>query len=211
MVIFFKVKPAFLSDIQFYGQSSHKWRLENASNSNSKKTPQSNGSSDNSGVDSGGNSVADDSHNTDEDSTNSVKESGSNSEVSSSDGDADKDSSNSTEGSGDNNGENGSKVDSGSGESSSKSSSTNSKGSGNNGLETSDEEQQKFYCTLNQASIKPAILRIVLPFAESLVPKVTLPDYSKPITELYNPSALLLTYPELLTECERVYGLYKVC
>ena len=89
----------------------------------------------------------------------------------------------------------------------------NSKGSGINRLETSDEEQQKFYCTLNDASIKPAILRIVLPFAETLAPKVTLPDYPKPITELYNPSAQLLTYPELLTECERVYAydFYKVC
>ena len=66
MIVFFKVKPAFLSDIQFYGQSSRKWCLENASNFDRKKTPRSNGSSDNSGVDSGGNSVADGSHNTDE-------------------------------------------------------------------------------------------------------------------------------------------------
>ena len=93
----------------------------------------------------------------------------------------------------------------------SKESGGNSKGIGNNRLETSDEEQQ-FYCTLNDASINhAAILRIVLPFTETLAPKVTLPDYPKPITELYNPSALLLTYAELLTACERVYGLYKVC
>ena len=55
------------------------------------------------------------------------------------------------------------------------------------------------------------MLRIVFPYAKDLAPKITLPSFPKPISELYDPAALLLTYPELLTECERVFGLYKVC
>lgn len=207
MVVFlFKVKPAFLSDIQFFGQSSRKRCLENASSSDSKRDSRSDSS------------VTDSSHCT-EGSTNSIKDSGSNYKDGSSNSGANniKDTG-SNESNGNNSGSDSSSSEcdctnnSGhredTGNSNSKESGGNSKGSGISRLETSDEEQQKFYCTLNDASIKPAI---VLPFTEMLAPKVTLPDYPKPITEFYNPSALLLTYPELLTECERVYGLYKVC
>ena len=74
-------------------------------------------------------------------------------------------------------------------------------------LEPSNEEQEKFFATLNQASETPAILRIVLLYAKDLAPSVTLLSFPKLISELYDPAALLLTYSELLTERKRVYGL----
>jgi len=76
--------------------------------------------------------------------------------------------------------------------------------------EASEEEQEICYSTINKAINKPGILRVVKPFAKNFVPKMMLPDYPKPITGLYNPSALLLKYPELLKECETVCMSYKV-
>ena len=76
--------------------------------------------------------------------------------------------------------------------------------------DASVEEQEKCYSTINKAVNKPGILRIVKPFAAHLVPKMTLPEYPKPLPELYTPSALLLNYPQLLKECETVYMSYKV-
>jgi len=73
--------------------------------------------------------------------------------------------------------------------------------------EVSEEEQEICYSTINKAINKPGILRVVKPFARNFVPKMMLPDYPKPITRLYNPSALLL---KLLKECENVCMSYKV-
>ena len=77
--------------------------------------------------------------------------------------------------------------------------------------EASAEEQEKLFSTVNQATNKPAILRIVQPFAANFVPTVTLSTYPKLLTELYDQSALSLSYPELLKKCETVYHSYKVC
>ena len=73
-----------------------------------------------------------------------------------------------------------------------------------------EEQEAKCFATLNLAVGKAVVLRLVPPYAKELVPKITLPSYPKPITDLYDPAALLLTYPDLLTECKRVYALYKV-
>ena len=73
-----------------------------------------------------------------------------------------------------------------------------------------EEQEAKCFTTLNLAVGKAVVLRLVPPYAKELVPKITLPSYPKPITDLYDPAALLLTYPDLLTECKRVYALYKV-
>ena len=73
-----------------------------------------------------------------------------------------------------------------------------------------EEQEAKCFATLNIAVGKAIVLRLVPPYAKELVPKITLPSYPKPITDLYDPAALLLTYPDLLTKCKRVYALYKV-
>ena len=57
-------------------------------------------------------------------------------------------------------------------------------------LESSNEEQEKFFATLNQASKTPAILRIVLLYAKDLAPKVIFPSFPKLMSELYDPAAL---------------------
>jgi len=77
-------------------------------------------------------------------------------------------------------------------------------------LATTEEQEARCFAKLNLAMGKAVILRLVSPYANDLAPKVTLPSYPKPITDLYDPAALLLTYPNLLTECHRVYALYKV-
>ena len=73
-----------------------------------------------------------------------------------------------------------------------------------------DEQEAKCFATLNLAVGKAVVLRLVPPYAKELAPKIILPSYPKPITDLYDPAALLLTYPDLLMECKRVYGLYKI-
>ena len=66
IIKFFKVKPAFLSDIQFFGQSSRKRCLENATSSSTRRTSYRNdgsGSSvDNSGTKSDENMAGDNSN-----------------------------------------------------------------------------------------------------------------------------------------------------
>ena len=135
------MKPAFLSDIKFYGQSSRKRCLENTSSSADKGTSY--------GID--GNNSGQSSSGKENDGRDSGKEN---------DGrDSGK------ENDGRDNGEKSSDHD-GSGNI------VDSKGTSNNKLETSDDEQQKFYCTLNQPNIKPAILRIVLPLLKGLLQKL---------------------------------------
>ena len=73
--------------------------------------------------------------------------------------------------------------------------------------DASVEEKERCYSTINKAINKPDIAKY---FAENLVPKMTLPDYPKSLTELYNSSALLLNYPpQVLKECETVCMSHK--
>lgn len=58
---------------------------------------------------------------------------------------------------------------------------------------------------LNSALKNPAILRITQPYAQSFIPKLSLAEFPKPLTELYNPDALRMNYTELLVECEKVF------
>ena len=60
------------------------------------------------------------------------------------------------------------------------------------------------------AKTKPAILKIVQPYAQSFVPTAALSTYPRPISDLYDPSTLQLNYRDLLAECEKVYDSYKV-
>ena len=71
-------------------------------------------------------------------------------------------------------------------------------------------EINTFYGILNSANKKPAILKIIQPYAESFIPKLSKAQFPKPITELYDPEALKMDYIELLTECERVFDLISV-
>lgn len=71
--------------------------------------------------------------------------------------------------------------------------------------EPTDEEIDNFNTVLNGAKRKPGILKITPPFAEQFVPKMSLAQFPKPLTDLYNPEALKFTYTELLDVNVRNY------
>lgn len=74
----------------------------------------------------------------------------------------------------------------------------------------STTEQDTFYKALNEAKRKPAILKITEPFAKTFIPMLSQSVFPLPITELYNPTALDMEYPDLLKECEKVFDSIKV-
>ena len=74
----------------------------------------------------------------------------------------------------------------------------------------SSTEQETLYTTLNQAKVKPAILKLVSPYSKSFIPMQALPTFPKLITKFYDNQDLLLTYPDLLTKCEKVFDSIKV-
>ena len=67
-----------------------------------------------------------------------------------------------------------------------------------------------FFSTLNKAKNKPAILKITDPYYKDFVPKLSRPEFPKPITELYDPIALTMSYTVLLKETEKVFDSIKV-
>ena len=77
-------------------------------------------------------------------------------------------------------------------------------------IAASSTEQEALYATLNQAKVKPAILKLITPYSNFFIPVQTLPTFPKLITALYDNQTLLLTYPDLLTKCEKVFDSIKV-
>ena len=47
-------------------------------------------------------------------------------------------------------------------------------------------------------------------FSDSYIPVNCLPDFPKPLTNLFDPSAISLSYPDLLKKCDEVYDIYIV-
>ena len=74
-----------------------------------------------------------------------------------------------------------------------------------------EEDLAAFFSILNKAESKPAILKITDPFYKDFVPKLSKPEFPKPITELYKPVALTMSYTVLLEEAEKVFECIKVC
>ena len=74
----------------------------------------------------------------------------------------------------------------------------------------SSTEQEAFYATLNLVKVKPAILKLISPYSKFFIPVQTLPTFPKLITELCDNQALLLTYSDVLTKCEKVFDSIKV-
>jgi hypothetical protein len=62
-----------------------------------------------------------------------------------------------------------------------------------------------FYEKINKAEMKPAILKITLPYAEDFIPILSNNEFPIPIVELYNPEMLHVDYLQLLSECEKVF------
>ena len=74
----------------------------------------------------------------------------------------------------------------------------------------STTELDAFYKAINEAKKKPVVLKITQPYAEAFIPKLSRSVFPMLITELYNPAALSMKYPDLLKECEKVFDSIKV-
>jgi len=72
-------------------------------------------------------------------------------------------------------------------------------------IHAEEQEAKCFACCWKSCCFKACTS-----LCQRISPKIILSLYRKLITDLYDPSALLLTYPDLLMECKRAYGLYKV-
>ena len=77
-------------------------------------------------------------------------------------------------------------------------------------ISPSEQELDLFYEELNNANKKPAILRITKPYFEEYIPKSSQLDFPRPLTDLYNPDALRMTYTDLLSESEKIVTDIKV-
>lgn len=67
-----------------------------------------------------------------------------------------------------------------------------------------------FIQEINMAEKKPAILKIIQPYAQDFIPKSCSPALPLPMMELYNPEALHMGYLTLLEECESTFQSIKV-
>ena len=47
-------------------------------------------------------------------------------------------------------------------------------------------------------------------FSEAYIPVTHLPNFLKPLTDLFNANAMALSYPELLQHCEELYNNYVI-
>ncbi len=65
-----------------------------------------------------------------------------------------------------------------------------------------DAQLEGFYKAMNECGTKPAILSVVLQYANNYTPKSSLPTYPKPLSELYQQKYLKMNYIELLAVCE---------
>ena len=74
----------------------------------------------------------------------------------------------------------------------------------------SKEELDKFFLNVSMAKKKPAILKIIEPYAHEFIPKLNSNMLPKPITELYDQDALHMDYLSLLDAFERIFPSLKV-
>lgn len=74
----------------------------------------------------------------------------------------------------------------------------------------SQSEIKDFYESINGASVKPAILKLVEPYAEPFIPKGASTSFPKPIAELYCSDFLCLPYHTLLKECQKAFDSISV-
>ena len=63
---------------------------------------------------------------------------------------------------------------------------------------------------LSKTTDKPVLLSHTAGFSDAYVPINQLPYFPRPLTELYDPNAMSLTYTDLLCWCEELYNSYIV-
>lgn len=72
------------------------------------------------------------------------------------------------------------------------------------------EELDGFFAKISKADKKPAILKIVQPYAEEFIPRLSSALLPIPMMDLYNPELLHADYLSLLNECEAQFECLKV-
>ena len=72
------------------------------------------------------------------------------------------------------------------------------------------EEFEQFIKDISLADQKPAILKVIKPYADDFIPKAFDSKLPQLLTSLYSPEALHLDYLSLLTQCETAYHTIKV-
>ncbi len=60
------------------------------------------------------------------------------------------------------------------------------------------------YSSISKSRSKPGILSIIPEFSDQYVPIYSLPEFSRPLSLLYDPNNLKLDYHELLKKCESI-------
>ena len=69
----------------------------------------------------------------------------------------------------------------------------------------------RFYCQLSTKTPgKPVILSLVSEYANAYIPNTLTSDFPRPLSELFDASAVNLTFDELLTKCEEVYDTFTI-
>ena len=75
-----------------------------------------------------------------------------------------------------------------------------------------ESELCQFFINLSKTEGKPVLLSHTPGFSDSYVPigHDHSPNFQKPLTELFDSTAMTLSYPELLQQCEELYNNYVI-
>ena len=74
---------------------------------------------------------------------------------------------------------------------------------------TQDEIQQ-LYINLSKTDGKPVLLSHTEGFSDPFIPASELPNFPKPLSELFDENATTMSYPDLLQRCDEVYNSYFI-
>jgi len=78
-------------------------------------------------------------------------------------------------------------------------------------LPPSDEALGDLFEGWTDATNKPMLFKILRPYHQEFIPKLSSQEFPQPITDLYNPATLSMNYIELLKECKKAFDTLKVC
>ena len=71
-------------------------------------------------------------------------------------------------------------------------------------------ELHQCFVNLSKTEGKPVLLSTIPDFSDSYIPVSHLPNFPKPLTELFDPTVMTLSYPELPQQCEELYNNYVI-
>ena len=75
-------------------------------------------------------------------------------------------------------------------------------------LKPSNDDIKSFYEELSKSKGKPVILSLIPNHNTSYIPLYEAGTLMRPLTDLHNPKAMLLSYPDLLQKCDDVFNSY---